>query len=210
MTDRTMELALFAFDHTVTTCDTYGRFLRRVATPEQLARAWWRVGPWLLGYRLRVVSAARLRARVTRLTFQQRHADDIAAQAAGFSREVLPQLLRPEMLEQIRWHQQQRHTVVIVSASLDLYLQPWCEQMGLQLICNRLETGRGRLTGGYAGGDCGAYKAQRVRAQYDLSRYLRIHAYGDSREDRPMLALAHERWYRGRPLKPSPRSLRPA
>ncbi|NUS39871.1 MAG: HAD-IB family hydrolase, partial [Lysobacter sp.] len=25
-----------------------------------------------------------------------------------------------------------------------------------------------------------------------------IHAYGDSREDKPMLALAHERWYAGR------------
>lgn len=35
-----MELALFDFDHTVTTCDTYGRFLRRVATAEQLAQAW--------------------------------------------------------------------------------------------------------------------------------------------------------------------------
>ena len=33
-----MELALFDFDHTVTTCDTYGRFLRRVATAEQLAQ----------------------------------------------------------------------------------------------------------------------------------------------------------------------------
>ncbi|MEL6079087.1 HAD-IB family hydrolase, partial [Stenotrophomonas maltophilia] len=27
-----MELALFDFDPTVTTCDTFGRFLRRVAT----------------------------------------------------------------------------------------------------------------------------------------------------------------------------------
>ncbi len=42
-----MELALFDFDHTVTTCDTYGRFLRRVATAEQLAQARWTVGPWL-------------------------------------------------------------------------------------------------------------------------------------------------------------------
>ncbi|MBB4126343.1 phosphoserine phosphatase [Xanthomonas translucens] len=30
-------LALFDFDHTVTTTDTYSRFLRRVATPQQLA-----------------------------------------------------------------------------------------------------------------------------------------------------------------------------
>ncbi len=197
-----MELALFDFDHTVTTCDTYGRFLRRVATPEQHAQAWWKVGPWLLAYRLKLISAQRLRARVTRLTFTGRHLEDITAQAAGYAREVLPEVMRPEMLEQIHWHLKQQHTVVIVSGSLDLYLRPWCEAMGLDLICNRLESGDGRLTGRYAEGDCGPDKVMHIRRRYDLSRYLRIHAYGDSREDRPMLALAHERWYRGKLMKP--------
>lgn len=196
-----MELALIDFDHTITTCDTYGRFLRRVATPEQLAQAWWKVGPWLLAYRLKLISAARIRARVTRLTFRDRHADDIDAQAAGFSREVLPEVVRPQMLEQIRWHLQQRHTVVVVSGSLDLYLRPWCDALGLELICNRLESRDGRLTGRYADGDCAPHKAARIRARYDLSRYVRVHAYGDSREDRSMLALAQERWYRGKPQK---------
>jgi HAD superfamily phosphoserine phosphatase-like hydrolase len=132
---------------------------------------------------------------------RNRHADDIAAQAAGFSREVLPEVVRPKMLEQIRWHVQQKHTVVIVSGSLDLYLRTWCEALGLDLICNRLESRDGRLTGCYAEGDCAPHKVERIRARYDLSRYVRIHAYGDSSEDRPMLALAHERWYRGKPLK---------
>jgi len=196
-----LELALFDFDHTVTTCDTYGRFLRRVATPEQLAQAWWKVGPWLLAYRLKLISAARIRARVTRLAFSNRHSEDIATQAAGYARDVLPGVVRPQMLEQIRWHLQQRHTVVIVSGSLDLYLRPWCESLGLGLICNRLESHDGRLTGRYADGDCGPRKVEHIRQRYDLSRFQRIHAYGDSREDRPMLALAHDRWYRGKPLK---------
>lgn len=196
-----MELALFDFDHTVTTCDTYGRFLRRVATPEQLAQAWWKVGPWLLAYRLKLISAERIRARVTRLTFSNRHSDDIATQAAGYARDVLPEVVRPQMLEQIRWHLQQRHTVVIVSGSLDLYLRPWCESLGLGLICNRLESHDGRLTGRYADGDCAPRKVDHIRQRYDLSRFQRIHAYGDSSEDRPMLALAHDRWYRGKPLK---------
>lgn len=196
-----MELALIDFDNTVTDCDTYARFLRRVATPEQLAQAWWKVGPWLLAYRLKLISAKRIRARVTWLVMRGRHADDIAAQAAGFSREVLPEVVRPKMLEQIRWHLQQWHTVVIVSGSLDLYLRSWCDAMGLEMICNRLESRDGRLTGRYAEGDCGPRKVESIRARYDLSRYVRIHAYGDSSEDRPMLALAQERWYRGKPLK---------
>ena len=196
-----MELALFDFDHTVTTCDTYGRFLRRVATPEQLARAWWKVGPWLLAYRLRLISAERIRARVTRLAFTDRHAQDIATLASGYARDVLPAMMRPQMLEQIHWHLQQEHTVVVVSGSLDLYLQPWCDHLGLQLICNRLESHDGRLTGRYEGGDCGPRKAEQIGRHIDLSRYARIHAYGDSHEDKSMLALAHERWYRGKLLE---------
>lgn len=196
-----MELALFDFDDTVTTADSYSRFLRRVATPEQRARAWWLVGPWLAAFRLRLISAERIRARVTALVFSGRHADDIALLAAGYARDALPEMMRPEMLEQIRWHQAQGHTVAIVSASLDLYLRPWCDTLGLQLICNQLETREGRLTGRYAGGDCGPRKAQHIRQRFDLSGYTRIHAYGDSREDKPMLALAHDRWYRGKPLE---------
>lgn len=196
-----MELALFDFDHTITTQDSYSRFLRRVATPEQRARAWWTLGPWLAAYRLRLISAARLRARVTALVFDGRHADDISVLAASYARDALPDMLRPEMLEQIRWHQANGHTVAIVSASLDLYLRPWCDTFGLQLICNQLESREGRLTGRYAGGDCGAHKAWHIRQRFALSRYARIHAYGDSREDKPMLALAHDRWYRGKSLE---------
>lgn len=193
-----MHLALFDFDHTVTTCDTYGRFLRRVATPAQRSRARWTVGPWLLGYRAGLVSAVGIRARVTRLTFAGREAAEIAAHGEPYARDILPALLRPDVMQRIDWHHRQGHAVVLVSGSLDLYLRPWCERHGLQLICNRLEQRDGRLTGRYVDGDCGPHKARLVRERYDLARYERIHAYGDSREDRPMLALAHECWYRGR------------
>ncbi|WP_305804679.1 HAD family hydrolase [Stenotrophomonas sp. YIM B06876] len=193
-----MELALFDFDHTITVCDTYSRFLRRVATPEQRAQAWWRIGPWMLAYRLKLISAGCIRRRVTAQVFSGRHAGEVAQMAQDYAREHLPGMMRPEMLEQIRWHKAQGHTVAVVSASIDLYLQRWCDQQGLELICNRLEADAGRLTGRYADGDCGPHKVARIRRRYDLSRYLRIHAYGDSVEDRPMLALAHERWYRGK------------
>lgn len=102
------------------------------------------------------------------------------------------------MMERIAAHRERGHTVVIVSGSLDVYLAPWCRRHGLELICNRLESVDGRLTGRYAGGDRGGHKVADILARYDLSRYERVHAYGDSREDRAMLALAHERWWRGR------------
>ena len=195
-----MHLALFDFDHTITTVDSYGRFLRLVATPAQRAQAWWRVGPWLLAYRLRLISAERIRRRVTAEVLAGRNHDEITRLATGFAHEHLPGVMRPEMLERIHWHKAQGHTIAVVSASIDLYLRQWCEQLGLHLICNRLEVRDNRLTGRYADGDLGPHKAAHIRSRYDLRSYTRIHAYGDSSEDMPMLALAHERWYCGKRL----------
>ena len=195
-----MNLALFDFDHTITTVDTYGRFLRHIARPEQLTQARWQVGPMLAGYRLGMVSAQRLRARVTRFAFQGGNEENIRDAGSRFARAMLPTWLRPEMEQRIVWHQSQGDTVVVVSGSLDVYLQPWCAERGLAVICNALEAQSGQLTGRYLDGDCGADKVRRIRARYDLTRYQAIYAYGDSREDRGMLALAQQRWYRGRQI----------
>ncbi|CAD0344192.1 HAD family hydrolase [Xanthomonas hortorum] len=192
-----MQLALFDFDHTITTCDSYARFLRKVATPAQLAAAKWQVGPWVLGYRVGLISAQALRARVTRLVFSTRSLQEMSAHGAAYARNELPGMLRMKAMQRIDWHQAQGHEVVLVSASLDLYLQPWCAQHDLSLICNRLEHAGGVLSGRYADGDCGPHKAAQIHLRYDLSQYECVHAYGDSREDKPMLALAQQRWYRG-------------
>jgi hypothetical protein len=61
-----------------------------------------------------------------------------------------------------------------------------------------LEAVDGRLTGRYRDGDCGPEQVRHIHEHYDLAAFARIHAYGDSREDRPTLALAHKRWYRGK------------
>ena len=69
--------------------------------------------------------------------------------------------------------------------------------MRVDAICTQLEEKGGRLTGRYVRGDCtGAEKVKRIRERYDLTRFARIYAYGDSDEDREMLDLAHEKYYR--------------
>ena len=191
------DLALVDFDHTVTTCDSYARFLRSIATPRQRARAPWTVGPWMAAYKLRLLSAAGLRRRVTRIVFSGRDIAEVEAAGRRYADEQLPALLRPEMMARIAWHQARGDTVVLVSGSLHAYLRPWCDAHGLALICNRLAVVDGRCTGHYLRGDRGEHKADDIRAAYDLSTFARVHAYGDSHEDGPMLALAQERWWRG-------------
>ena len=82
---------------------------------------------------------------------------------------VLPGTLQTHALERIDWHRSQGDDIVVVSASLDLYLAPWCAERGLKVICTTIEEQRGTLTGRYVDGDCsGAEKVRRIRAQYTL------------------------------------------
>lgn len=194
-----MDLALFDFDHTLTTHDTYSRFLRQVVPAERQRRWAALIGPLLLGYKARLVSGRMLRGTVVRLGLGGLDAAAVEAAAQTYAREVLPTLERPSLMRALAHHRDRGDAVWVVSAGLDLYLRPWCAAHGVGLLCSALEVRDGRLTGRYAGTQCGGdEKVRRVREVEDLARYARIHAWGDSREDLPMLALAHAAWWRGR------------
>ena len=66
----------------------------------------------------------------------------VRALGEQFVRDVLPGLIRPIALERIAWHKDRGDRVVVVSASLDAYLIPWCRALGLDLICTELEITR--------------------------------------------------------------------
>ena len=194
-----MDLALFDFDGTITLGDTYTPFLRYASPTAFRRRAWRRLlWPWL-GYKLGLVSGSAVRHRVTAHVLAGRHAASIQALGRRYARERLPRVLRPEAMARIAWHRSRGDRIVVVSASLDAYLVPWCRAQGLELICSELEVHGDRLTGGYRGGDCtGAAKAARVRGWLRLDDYRRVHAYGDTSEDRELLALAHHPVFRWR------------
>lgn len=192
-----MNLALFDFDGTITERDTYSSFLRSAVSPSRALVGGLLVSPVLLAYRLGALPASRTRPLIARACFQGRRVEVVRALGRRYASEVLATGLRAHAVERIQWHQQQGDTVVVVSAALDVYLAPWCAAMRVQCICTELEEHDGRLTGRYRLGDCsGDAKAQRVREQYDLSRFPVIYAYGDTHEDLPMLELAHRKYYR--------------
>ena len=193
-----MNLALFDFDGTITNADTFTPFIYFAVHPLRVLLGSALLSPLILGYKLKLVPTSRVRAEIVRFGLRGRRHDEVQALGARYSALRIPGVLRPEMLEKIRWHQGQGDQVVVVSASLDVYLRPWCDSLGVDLICTELEIKGQGLTGRYAGGDCtGAEKARRVAARYDLSRYSTVYAYGDTEEDRALLLLAQRRFFRG-------------
>jgi phosphatidylglycerophosphatase C len=193
-----VNLALFDFDGTVTTRDTFKPFLYYATGRKRAAIGTALLGPIVAANRLNLVKTTELRRAAAYICFRGRRAAEIDETGERYSWQLDP-LVRPEMLFKIRWHQAQGDEVAVVSASLAPYLRHWCSRVGVERISTELEARAGILTGRYAGKDCaGPEKARRVRARYDLARYTTIYAYGDTAEDAELLELAHERFFRGR------------
>ena len=185
------DLALFDFDGTLTRCETFPRFVRSVVPPERLRWGRWRLAPLVAGYRLGLVSGSRIRAAVVAQALAGMDATRFEAAARDWARTELPALLRPEALARLRAHRDRGDTVRVVSGNFEALLAPWAAGEGVVALGSRLEARGGRLTGRYAGPQCVLEeKVARIRAELEPSRFDRIHAYGDTPEDRPMLLLA--------------------
>ena len=192
-----MDLALFDFDGTITTTDTWTPFMQLAVRPARIVAGRVLLSPIVVGYKLGMISASRGRQVAARVGFQGEDAARMRRLGVEYATSTLPAQVRQPALDRIAWHRSRGDQVVIVSASLDLYLSPWCAGRGLDCICTTLEERDGRLTGRCAGGDCaGLEKVRRIRQRFDLGRYETVYAYGDSAEDREMLELAQRKYYR--------------
>lgn len=196
-----MNLALFDFDGTITHQDAFTQFLF-FATPKTRTLAGLIVTSPVIGlYKLGWLPARFTRPILAKAAFGHRSVEDVDALGARFASEYLPTVMRSEALQALEWHKQQGDKIVLVSASLSPYLDIWCQQQGIEVVCSRLLKKNGRYTGGYLDGDCSLdNKVRLVKKHLDsqqicLKQFDKIYAYGDTYEDIPMLDLADEKFF---------------
>lgn len=195
-------VAAFDFDETLTARDTVVPFLRRFASKRQLA-----VG--VLPHTLRLLPIAvrrdrdRLRALATHIVFRGRAIGDVEAEARAWGATIAGTLLRSDTVARLRWHQEQGHRVVIVTASYEQYVRVVADTLGdVEVVGTRLEVVDDTCTGRLDGPNCrGPEKVRRLDAWLagdGLGRAdLTLFAYGDSTGDRELLAAAdHPHWVR--------------
>ncbi|WP_108945763.1 HAD family hydrolase [Shewanella halifaxensis] len=197
-----MNLALFDFDGTLTNKDMFTRFILFSATPARLVLGSLFLSPLYLLYKIGIIPARKLRPFVSYCAFVGRNKQQLERLGNKYAQEVIPRYLRPEMLAILKRHQAEGTRCIVVSASLDLYLKPWCQSMGLGLICSEMANNSNRYSGYYVAGDCSCQaKANKITQRFKLADYNSIFAYGDTKEDLAMLALADKAYMRGVELK---------
>jgi HAD superfamily phosphoserine phosphatase-like hydrolase len=129
--------------------------------------------------------------------------DELEAQAVRYTEVIIPTILRRRLYQQLQAWKKEGAQVAIVSASLDVWLAPFCAQEGFTLISTRSVWGAQGQWTGFEGLNCnGAEKARRIREVFDLKEFKRIYAHGNTKGDLPMLQLAHTAWmWRGNTAK---------
>jgi phosphatidylglycerophosphatase C len=199
--------AAFDFDGTMTRRDTLVPFLTTVVGRQRVARA--------LGAessRLALAVAGRgdrdaVKERVlTRVLAGVPYAE-VEAAGRTFGTRLARDTVTAQARDRIAWHRREGHDVVIVSASLDVYLDEVARTLGVaHVLSTSLDRdARGVCTGLLRGANCrGLEKAERLRLLLGADA-VELWAYGNSRGDDEMLALAQHpvRVRRGRVRRPS-------
>lgn len=197
--DRSIDaVAAFDADGTLTRRDTLLPFLWRVAGPFRFLWYSLRLGPTLIRYALGRLPNGTAKERVLARFLKGQSVAEIASIARRFAEETMPALVRPEALARLRWHQQQGHRTVLVSASVGVYLEPWARAVGFdEVVTTRLEVRDGRFTGRFDGDNCyGPEKVRRLRNAVERLEACELYVYGDSAGDHALLAEADYAYFR--------------
>ena len=192
-----MEIAFFDFDGTITKDDSTIKFIRFFTGDFKYIIGIILLSPLLVLYKLNILDNDYIKKMIITYFFKDISEVDFKNKAKLFSSNIIPKLIRKKALDRLAWHKNKGHTIVIVSASINLWLQDWCDLNDFILIASELEIVDKKITGNLLSKNCyGPEKVKRILNKYNLSDYSYIYAYGNSRGDHEMLDIANEKNYK--------------
>jgi len=191
------EIAFFDFDGTITSKDTLAEVLKFIKGEFRYYLGIIVLSPVIALYKFGLLSNHRAKEILLVYFLKGFDVNKFNVLCAEFDEKQLPHLLKKSALHEIRKHLQNKTRVVIISASAENWISPWCSRYTIECIATKLQVKNGKLTGKIEGRNCsGKEKVRHIQTKYQLSNYQKIYVYGDSKEDLPMLSLATERNYR--------------
>lgn len=190
-------LALFDFDGTITKKDSLLEFIKFTQGRLGFYYVMGLHSPSILYHLFFKKDGSVAKRQVISFLYRGKHRSKLLDIGKSFCQKIIPGIVYAEALEKIKWHQNQGHRVIVISASLDIWLENWARETGVELICTKMEFDDEKATGHFLSANCnGPEKVSRIKALLDISQYKPIYAYGNSRGDLPMLSLAEHQFFR--------------
>jgi HAD superfamily phosphoserine phosphatase-like hydrolase len=182
------------FDGTLTTRDTLLAFIRYAKGTTAFCLGFLLHAPWLVLMKLGLYPNWKAKQRVFTYFFGGMTLEAFNALCQAFAKDNR-HLLRPLALETIKKARSEGAEVLVVSASIDNWVQPFFPDV--KVIGTLVEINDGRLTGRFLTKNCyGQEKVNRILDYLPDRKAYRLIAYGDSRGDQELLAFADEAHYK--------------
>ena len=180
----------FDFDGTLTTRDTLLEFIRFACGAPRFLLGFLLHAPLLVLMKLRLYDNGKAKQRVFTWFFKGMPVEAFDALCQDFA-HTHRHLLRPDVVRVLEQALAEGSEVLIVSASIDNWVQPFFPSV--TVLGTQIEVADGRLTGRFLTPNCyGQEKVRRILALHPDRSDYHLTAYGDSRGDREMLAFADE------------------
>ena len=184
------KLFAFDFDGTLTTRDTLIEFIRYACGTARFLLGFLLYSPLLVLMKLRLYSNGKAKQKVFAHFFKGMTIEAFDTLCQDFS-STHRHLLRLEVVSQLELALSEGAEVLIVSASIDNWVQPFFPKV--KVLGTQIEVIDGRLTGRFLTPNCyGQEKVRRILTLHPDRSAYHLTAFGDSRGDREMLAFADD------------------
>lgn len=193
-------IAVFDFDGTITRKDTLIEFIRYVKGSAALYWGLLLHLPWIVLMKLHLYDNGKTKEQVFTWFFRGISLETFDELGKAFYQTQSAKLIYTEARKKIKEHLKQGDIIVILSASIENWVQPFASALQAEgLLGTQVEVAEGKLTGRFATPNCyGAEKVNRLKAwlEANVKEYPYIIAYGDSRGDKELLEFANENHYK--------------
>ena len=188
----------FDFDGTLTTKDSLLAFIRFAKGYSYFVLGFLRYAHLLVLMKLGLYPNYKAKQKVFAHFFKGMELEAFDALCRQFA-DTHRGLLRPEGIKAVEQAQAEGADVVIVSASINNWVQPFFPSV--KVLGTQVEVEGIHLTGYFLTKNCyGQEKVERIIAIYPERQTYQLVAFGDSKGDRELLAFADEAHYK--PFRP--------
>jgi len=190
-------LVLFDFDGTLTQKDTLFEIIKFDKGIFHFILGMIVLSPYFIAFVIGKCSSQFMKEKFLKYFLKNRSIENWNDTCDLFSKKVIPGLIRPEALKVLEEHKRRKSRIIVVTASIENWVRPWCMDQDIECIGSRLEVSEGKISGKLMGINCnGEEKVRRIKEFLNLETYGPIYAYGDSKGDIPMLKLADYAYFK--------------
>ncbi len=186
------KLYLFDFDGTLTYRDTMFLYLKFYDASRFKVQFIKHI-PLFILLKLKLADPEKIKRSFISSVLKGQSRTKIEKKSQEFFDHYFPELVRKNALEFIKNIDREKTDCYIVSASLDIWVQPFAQHFKMNLLATQAEFVDDIFTGNFLGKNCnGPEKVLRIVEAVGTKKYDKTIAFGDTSGDKQMLAWADE------------------